>query len=104
MSLRSERSSWVFSTWPVCLRRRRLQKRFADLAELGGDFAVESSLISLAFMMRIRVLRSDNSAFAHDEPAVEGELCVGEAEGFLCDARGMPASSKSTAPGLMTAT
>src|SRR5580692_11746764 len=88
-SLRSERSSWVFSTWPVILRMRAWRSDSRISRILVVISAAERSLISLGVMVwRCRMAALYDGALADDEPAVEGKLRVGEAEGLLGDAGG----------------
>src|SRR5450432_1106040 len=100
-SLRSERSSWVFSTWPVCLRRRvwRRDSRISRILVVISTWV--RSLISLDVMVwRPRVCASDDGALADDEPAVEGKLGVRKAERLLGDAGGNAGELEKDGAGL----
>src|ERR1700722_12825157 len=79
--LRSERISWVFSTWPVCLRRCSCRNWSRVSRSLGPNSAAESSRISLTVMGG----GSGGRAFADDEAAAEGEFGIGQPEGLFCD-------------------
>src|SRR5690606_256698 len=89
---------WVFSTWPVCLRRRSCSSCSRVSRSLVWISAGESSRISLAFMSVRRLMLK--RAFAADEPAAERELRVGEAKRLLRDGAGHAGQFKQDGAGL----
>src|SRR3954465_5888213 len=86
MSLRSVRNSWVFSTWPVCLRSLSWRSCSRISRSLVVISAGESSRISFEVMtVLFKCFRLSRGVVARDEPAVERQLRVREAEGFFRD-------------------
>src|SRR5437870_5364794 len=85
MSLRSVRNSWVFSTWPVCLRSLSWRSCSRISRSLVLISPGERSRISFEVMTERFGEGSGRGGVALDEAAVEWQLGVGEAKGLLGD-------------------
>src|SRR5688500_3732135 len=86
MSLRSVRSSCVFSTWPVCLRRRSWRSCSRISRSLVEISAGARSRISLEVMTGRFKLSS--RTVAYDETAMKRQLGIGETECLFGDRGG----------------